>query len=303
MVRRLCTFAVVLLWAAFGAQAGGAPAVSGPSAKFSIEGGEYDDEGSLLALGSYTLPVGQAIGVQFDGALGSIDDEVMGGGGVHVFTRDPSIYLLGAYASYHTWDSIDIWRTAVEAELYLGRFSLGGLAGYESVDVPSVSNGLLVLNTDDDHFFAHADLAYYPVDNLKVTGGYRYLNETSLGSASAEYLIQNDAAPVSLFARCDFGDTDYNRITGGLKVYLGADPNKTLIKRHRTEDPENYTPVFPKLVTQSQSDQCQGEGVFSPSDTCQCPAGYERRTGDSEECSEYDLPGGCFVCRRPFVPY
>ena len=258
---RSWVLASVLFLLPLGAIAGG-PAVTGPNAKFSVEGGGYDDEGSFLALGSFSMPLGPAVGVQFDGAIGSIDDEVMGGGGVHLFTRDPSQYLLGVYASYHTSNSIDIWRTAVEGELYLGQFSLGGLAGYESVDVPAFSNGLQVLNTDDDHFFAHADLAYYPIENLKLSGGYRYLNETSLGSAGAEYLIQGAGAPISVFARGDFGDNDYNRITGGLKVYLGADPNKTLIKRHRTEDPENYTPVFPNIQTQSTAGgsslpQCQ----------------------------------------------
>lgn len=231
------------------AVADGGPAVSGPNGKFSVEGGQYDDEGSVLALGSFSIPLGYSFGLQADGAVGTIDDEVMGGGGVHLFTRDPSKYLLGVYASYHSWDSIDIWRTAAEFEFYLSRVSLTGLAGYESVDVPTTQNGLPVLNTDDDHFFGRADLAYYPADNFKISGGYRYVSETSLGTASAEYLFQGAGVPVSLFAKGDFGEKQYNRITGGVKVYFGADPNKSLIDRHRTEDPPNYTPVFPNLET------------------------------------------------------
>ena len=243
-----CCVAALLLVPSI-AVADGGPAVSGPNGKFSVEGGQYDDEGSVLALGSFSIPLGYSFGLQADGAVGTIDDEVMGGGGVHLFTRDPSKYLLGVYASYHSWDSIDIWRTAAEFEFYLSRVSLTGLAGYESVDVPTTQNGLPVLNTDDDHFFGRADLAYYPADNFKISGGYRYVSETSLGTASAEYLFQGAGVPVSLFAKGDFGEKQYNRITGGVKVYFGADPNKSLIDRHRTEDPPNYTPVFPNLET------------------------------------------------------
>lgn len=223
--------------------------MSAQSAKFSVEGGTRESEGTFLALGSYTLPVGTQLGLQMDGAVGAIDEKTMGGGGLHLFTRDPEHYLIGVYGSYHTWDSIDIWRTAAEVELYSGRFSFTALAGYENVDVPSFSDGLAVLNADDGHAFANLQLAYYPVDNLKLSGGYRYVSEMSLATASAEYLIQGSAAPISVFAKADVGEESFDRVTGGLKVYFGADPNKTLIQRHRTEDPQNYVPEFPVLHT------------------------------------------------------
>ena len=260
--------------------AGELPAVSGPNGKLSIEGGSFDDESAGVALGSFALPLGHSFGLQADGALGTIDQETLGGGGLHLFTRDPSSYLLGAYGSYHTWDSIDIWRVAAEAELYLGRFTIDGLAGYESVDVPALSNGLEVLTPDDKHFFAQSDVAYYITDDLKVYGGYRYINETSFGAAGAEYLIRGHDVPLSLFARGDFGNEDYTSITGGLKVYLSGDPQKSLIDRHRRDDPETYMPVFPKLATRAGSKvpQCTLVGgsfkVSSPADgNCLCPPG------------------------------
>ena len=55
--------------------------------------------------------------------------------------------------------------------------------------------------------------------------------------------------PLSLFARGDFGNEDYTSVTGGLKVYLSGDPQKSLIDRHRRDDPEIYMPVFPTLTT------------------------------------------------------
>ncbi len=202
------------------------PAVSDPNAKLSVEGGQYDGEQSALALGSYTLPLGHAFGLQADGALGRIDQGTMGGGGLHLFTRDPSRYLLGLYGSYHTWESIDIWRAAAEVQLYAGRFSLDGLGGYESVAVPETIGGLTVLDPHDDHVFGQVDLAYYPIDDLKVYGGYRYVNEASLGAAGIEYLMRADDSPISIFAKADFGEEQYNRITGGVKFYLGPNADK-----------------------------------------------------------------------------
>jgi hypothetical protein len=268
--------ALLLLPIAAAAQQAG-PAVSDANGKLSVEGGQYDGDQSELALGSYTLPLGHSFGLQADGALGRIDQDTMGGGGLHLFTRDPASYLLGAYGSYHTLNDIDIWRAAAELQLYAGRFSLDGLGGYESVAVPNTIGGLTVLDPHDDHFFAQADLAYYPIDDLRLYGGYRYVNETSLGAAGIEYLVRAFELPVSMFARADFGDDAYNRITGGLKVYLSPNRDKPLIDRHRTEDPENHTPMFPRLSEVAGVLQCTVNGalvVTSPlNGQCVCPSG------------------------------
>ena len=282
--RTFIAFAGLLLFQPFCARAEG-PAVSGPNAKISVEGGSYDDQSSGLALGSFTVPLGTSFGLQADGAVGTIDDIVMGGGGLHLFTRDPSRYLLGVYGSYHTWDDINIWRAAAEGELYLNRFTFSGIAGYESVDVPSTLDGLLVLTQDERHFFTQTDLTYYVTDDFKVSVGYRYLNETSFAGAGAEYLFRAYDVPMSIFAKGDFGDENYTRVTGGLKVYLGESPAKSLISRQRTADPENYTPVFPTLRTQPANaggggglPQCQvtvpTNIVTSPANgQCICPPG------------------------------
>ena len=279
---RSALLAVLLLLAPTLASAEG-PAVSDPNGKFSVEGGQYDGDQSALALGSYTLPLGHSFGLQADGALGRIDEDTMGGGGVHLFTRDPSSYLFGVYGSYHNWNDVDIWRAAAEFQFYIRRFSLEGLAGYESVDFPTTSGGLTVLNSDSDHFFTHVDLAYYPVDDLRLYGGYRYMDDISLGGAGIEYLMRAFDSPVSLFAKADFGGQEFNRITGGLKFYLGPNPQKSLIQRHRTEDPENYTPMFPALSTNSALPQCSLDPdyvVTSPANgQCICPSGTVQAGG------------------------
>jgi hypothetical protein len=268
--------------------------VTTPNAKVSLEGGQYDDDGAALALGSYTIPLGHSFGLQADGALGNIADNMMGGGGVHLFTRDPSTYLLGVYGSYHTWDSIDIWRLAGEFQLYLDRYSLDGLAGYEGVRLPATNGALVLLDPNDDHFFGQVDLSFYPVPDLRLYGGYRYVNETSLAGAGIEYLMRG-VAPVSAFAKADFGDQQYNRITAGLRIYLNGD--KSLIDRHRTEDPENYTPMFPRLDMAASTPVCTVNStmtVVSPANgQCLCPPGtFQPGQGPTPF-------NGTFVCYTP----
>lgn len=283
-------------------------AVSGPNGKVSVEGGEYDDEGAFLAKGSYSLPLGQAFGIQIDGALGSIDDEIMGGGAVHLFHRRPDKYLFGLYGSYHTWDDINIWRVAGEFELYLDRVSLTSLVGAEGVEFPTTDGGLLVLNQDDEHVFAHVDASYYLTDDLKISGGYRYVSEVHLGAASIEYLLRTASIPISLFAEGHFGEEEFNRVTGGIKVYFGADNNKTLITRHRYDDPPNYTPVFPRIVTAAAASTAQGPQpppictleartffVATPQDgNCVCPQGSPLAGGSPTNTNR--PPPRAFAC-------
>lgn len=250
------------------------PAVSGLNGKLSGEGGLYDDEGTGLLQGSLTTPVGRRFALQVDGALATLDGETLSGVGVHLFRRDPSRYLFGVYASYHAWNSIDISRLAAEGEFYRGRWTFGGILGWESVDVPSTKGGLAVLTRDDDHFFNELNLAWYPKDNLKLSVGYHFENERSLGTVELERQLRWPGVPASLFAVGNFGDEDRTRITGGVRFYFGADRAKSLIRRHREDDPPSYTPVFPNIVTTTNGGQS-----FCPVNTpvpvgsCTCPPG------------------------------
>jgi hypothetical protein len=274
--------AAVFALLSFGAAtAGDFPAVSGPNGKLSVEGGGSADDGEGVATGSFALPLGHAFGLQADAAVGSFDDEILGGGALHLFTRDPSRYLFGVYGSYHTWDEINIWRAALEGELYIGRVTLEGLGGYESLDAPELLDGFTVLTLDDNHLFGQADAGYYITDDFKIYAGYRYINERSFGAAGTEYLIRGLDVPVALFARGDFGDEFVQNVTGGVRIYLSDDPDKSLIDRHRKDDPKVYAPTFPTVAPGSTSTaknlpQCTSSGtwVTNPSNgQCICPTG------------------------------
>ena len=108
-----------------------------------------------------------------------------------------------------------------------------------------------VISLDDNHLFGQADAAYYITDDFKIYAGYRYINETSFGAAGTEYLIRGLDVPVALFARGDFGDEFVQNITGGVRIYLSDDPDKSLIDRHRKDDPKVYAPTFPTLAARS----------------------------------------------------
>jgi hypothetical protein len=274
--------AVVALLCMCTAALAGEPAVSGPNGKFAVEGGGGADEGEGIATGSFALPIGHDFGMQADGTVGSFSDELLGGLSLHLFARDPSRYLFGVYGSYHTWDRINIWRAALEGELYIGPVTLEGIAGYESLDVPSFANGQAVLSLDDNHLFGQADAGYYITDDFKIYAGYRYINETSFGAAGTEYLIRGLEVPVALFARGDFGDEFVQNVTGGVRIYLSDDPDKSLIDRHRKDDPKVYAPTFPTMAvatdaSQKPTPQCSMAAfnqVGSPADgNCICPSG------------------------------
>jgi hypothetical protein len=292
--------AVVALLCMCTAAVAGEPAVSGPNGKFAVEGGGGADEGEGIATGSFALPIGHDFGMQTDGVVGSFGDELLGGLALHLFARDPSRYLFGVYGSYHTWDRINIWRAALEGELYIGPVTLEGIAGYESLDVPSFANGQAVLSLDDNHLFGQADAGYYITDDFKIYAGYRYINETSFGAAGTEYLIRGLEVPVALFARGDFGDEFVQNVTGGVRIYLSDDPDKSLIDRHRKDDPKVYAPTFPTVAPSNTSTakdlpQCTSSGtwVTSPSNgQCICP------TGSPYAGSKPQLGSGGYSCQN-----
>lgn len=212
------------------APAGSLPAVSGPNGKLSAFGGGQD--GGIYGVeGSFTVPLGFPYGFQIDGMVGSGKGAAFYGVGGHLFWRDPAKGLLGLYGSYVSWDvnsgvigsigGADVGKVGVEGEAYLGRFSLEGLATYQFGTF--------------DGFAGKALLAYYPADNLRLDGGIRYLEGPgAIGMVNAEWQ-PHAGSGLTLYASGSFG-SDYSQALGGLRYYFG-DTGKSLIRRHREDDP------------------------------------------------------------------
>jgi hypothetical protein len=205
-------------------------AVSGVNGKLEGAGGfienDVDNGARGHLLGSVSFPLGCAWGLQIDAGIGDLAGSTSGGLATHLFTRDPESHLLGFYAQWGAVGRDDLWRLGAEAEYYLGNISLEGLGGWENTD----SGG--------DDVFAALALAYYPMDNLRLNIGYHRFFETDAAAGGFEWLPDNSiiGSPVSFFAHAAVGDDDFATVFGGVRIYFGG-PEKSLIRRHREDDP------------------------------------------------------------------
>lgn len=215
------------------AEAAGLPAVSGINGKLELDlGGISDPESAVFRGGaSLSVPIGDAFGLQGDVGVVSVEDDVTGGGALHAFTRDPSQYLFGVTAGAIFSDGAWLGVVGPEAELYLDRFSLEAWAGYAELEYDDA--GL----DDDQGLFATADLAFYPTDDWRISlGGTSLFGETSLRLAT-EY--QFAGLPLSGTGEVRWHDDGALSGRIGLKGYFGGEADKSLIERHRQDDPPN----------------------------------------------------------------
>ena len=246
--------------------AGSLPAVSGLNGKIAAFGGEVEDESLGGVMGTVTVPIGERFGLQIDGMAGTADGSFRGVAG-HLFWRDPSVGLLGVYGSYASWDysrtdpavilrngvidttGADVGRIGIEGQLYLDRFSLEGIAGLQSGDL--------------DGTFGKATLAFYATDNLRFDVSFARSKYGTTNSAGVEWMLGPESA-ISLFADGTFSSDD-QRIFGGVKFYLAGE-QKSLIRRHREDDPENELPF--DLFQIVGDEHCPAGTTFYPYDGC-----------------------------------
>jgi opacity protein-like surface antigen len=212
-------------------------AVSGPNGKVSFEGGALDgtwtdpDTSSQMILdgvGSFSMPLGCALGLQLDVGAGDFGVGSAMGAGAHLFMRDPSSYLLGIHSTYESWNfdapfsDVKLWTLAAEGELYMGSFSLEGEAG------------LMDTNLSSSGFAGRLTAAYYLNDDLRMSLGVHQFDDFTTGIAAAEWQMPD--MPLSLTLEGQMGENGYTAATAGLKFYFGGE-QKTLIRRHREDDP------------------------------------------------------------------
>ncbi|WP_321344506.1 hypothetical protein [Breoghania sp.] len=189
--------------------------------------GAVNDEGAATLSGSFVTPLGHSFGLQLDGSVGSTDGNASYGIGAHAFWRDPSQALLGVYASYSGFDGerdVNLGLVAAEGEAYFGRVSLEGLVGFD-------------YGYGDTDLFGSATVGFYPLDDLRLYGGYLNVVGRSFATLGAEWQPGLAAAPnASLFADGLVGEDDAWSVMGGVRFYLGKE-HKSLIRRHREDDP------------------------------------------------------------------
>lgn len=224
---------------------GGKPAVSGLNGKVDFGYMYLDFDGlpehvnGAYGIGTITAPVGERFGLQIDAGLiglyptaaGTVDADGGGVGG-HFFWRDPDQGLVGAYAHYvalgSSFADVDLVRYGVEGEFYIDRVTLEGFAGADTVDGGGASET-----------YANLDFgaSYYVTDNVKLSAGVRRAFDQTSGIVGAEAMLPFASNNVSLYANAQFSD-ETTSVRAGLRVYFGQ-PDKSLIARHREDDPES----------------------------------------------------------------
>ena len=227
-----------------------APAVSGVNAKISGFGGSWDgDTGTVKygngvggAAGAFTLPLGNAFGLQVDGLAGSWGGDGFYGVGGHLFRRDPAFGLLGLYGNYLSLDrggwtylgrngGVDMAIAAAEGEYYLSpQVTLRGVAGWEGGDIRS-------------GFVSKADFVWYATPDWALIVGHRYSNERNVLALGTEVLAPWQTASgtrAALFAEGRIGEDESRGVWAGVRLYFGA--SQTLVGKHRRDDPSDWLP-------------------------------------------------------------
>lgn len=211
------------------------PAVSSPNGKWEFYPGMMSPGGmAFRAAGSLTVPLGQRFGAQADVMATTVGGDMIFGAAGHLFTRDPSQYLLGVTPAVVISEDARMGVLGLEAELYADRVSVEAWGGLAAVDYVNPAD------PDEVGFFGMVDFAYYPLDDLRLAIGARtVLGDTSL-HLGGEYLLSDMGMPVSLAGDALFHTTGEYSVMFGVKGYLGpTGEQKSLIDRHRQDDPRN----------------------------------------------------------------
>lgn len=217
------------------ALAGDLPAVSALNGKVELGVGTVDldtigNDELLYGGASLSAPLGDRHGAQIDFSVTDVYGETAVGVGGHLFTREPSSYLVGFIGGYSDLGSAEAGWGGVEAELYLDKFSIEAAAGAVDIDYD--------VGSDLTKGFGLIDVAYYAQENLRLSIGASSIAEFESGHVAAEWMI--DSLPLSIKGQAGVGEGDLVQASVGLAFYFGGnDAGKSLIRRHREDDPRN----------------------------------------------------------------
>lgn len=211
-----------------------AEAVSGVNGKVDFSAGNLDGWDGKVAGGSVAGRLTEDFGWQGDALWSRIGGQDFYGLGGHLFWRDPQRALLGITGSGIQRDGVDSYQIGIEGEYYLPRMTWLAGAGYANV---KYDQPVPFIDSDAKGSYLTAQVRYYLTDDLALSVGGLHALDNNLGIASAEY--QTPVAGLSLFATAAKGDNDYDHAMVGIRYYLGK--SKSLMSRHRTDDPENST--------------------------------------------------------------
>ena len=226
----LCLFSVFWLLLSVAVTAQQLPAVSALNGKFEFDAGALSlpSPGFVgRAAGTLTVPLGSQFGLQVDLSAATAPG-FSTSAALHLFTRDPQSYLIGGTLGVVRTPGALALAAGPEAELYFDRWTIEAWGGVSYVRPTT--------GTDRIAPFARADLAYYPDDNWRLSLGLSHFDGYGAVHFGSEYLLDGFSLPMALTAEARVGQDGAIRALGGIRFYLGA-PSKSLIRRHREDDP------------------------------------------------------------------
>jgi hypothetical protein len=217
---------------------GALPAVSAVNGKVEFAGGGVDaDIGGSDELfyggAALSIPLGQSFGFQADIAAANAWGDTAIGGTAHLFTRDPNSHLLGVIGGYINFDSGNMLWGGGEAELYMDNLTIQAVAG-----VTDTESSYVGANTGTE-FLGTVDLSFYAGDNARFIASASTVNGFESAGLGFEWMMQDALGlPLSLKADARIGEDDFVAAKVGVAFYFGGnDPSKSLIRRHREDDP------------------------------------------------------------------
>jgi hypothetical protein len=209
------------------------PAVSAINGKMDFGAGFSDASGiksaeALFGDAAITIPLGERFGLQADfGAARAFKTSAVGGA-LHLFTRDPGQYLVGAIGGYTDFKGGNAFWGGGEAELYLQNISLEMAAG--AIRSKSTSS-------HKTRLFADGVVAFYPTEDLRLSLGASSVAGFESGGVGMEWLMRDSGLPLSLRGDVRVGENHSVVAKVGFSLYFGGTGEKSLIRRHREDDP------------------------------------------------------------------
>lgn len=278
------------------------PGVDGFNGKFEPLAGTLANRTLVGTQGALSFPLGGPVGLQIDGAFGSLQQQRFGNIAGHLFLRNPGQGLIGFYTNHTLWDQFGgayVGQVAAEGEFYSGRWTLQGIAGVEfgnSVSNTITSTSIVapgpvpfgipgVVTTSSTtsifdvrtRFFDQINLKYYLTDDWLGYIGHRYLGGKNALAFGGEYAIPlGNRLHASAFIEARVGEGEFHGIWGGLKFYFGQ-KDKPLIARHRQDDPNiwgvnslfSIVNSLTNSASSSSAQFCNAPAILQNDGTCE----------------------------------
>ena len=199
----------------------GTKAVAEANFQASLFGGGDEDGGTYGGAPSFTMPLGDKLGLQVDGIAGYAADEYsFFGGAAQLFYRDPSSMALGIMGGAYAFEGNAQYAVSAFTEFYIDNVTLEASAGYQSGDVI------------DGAGYGRVGAAVYANPNLRIGAGLTYNEVTEFGGDVQIEALLPSAPGLALFALATY-DEDGAAGWGGIRFYFGG--NDSLIAAGRSK--------------------------------------------------------------------